>query len=116
MYKREQKPDIILIGKHIDFRCGINSLSQKLILEFNLNPLDNKLFVFINKSKDQLKMLYWGGAGFWLLQYRPEEGKFKWFKNQELKSITYKQMEWLLDGLNPEQKTYITTCTKTLII
>lgn len=116
MHNFDVKPDIVLIGGNTDFRCGINSLSQKLILEFGLNPLDKELFVFTNKCKSSLKMLYWDGKGFWLIQYKPDSGKFKWFKEQTFKSITYKQMEWLLDGLSIEQKNYIPYCDKTDII
>lgn len=68
MYKREEKPDIILITGFTDFRCGINSLTIKLIEEFELDPFDNCLYIFMLKRKDKMKILYWGGSGFLILR------------------------------------------------
>lgn len=93
MYKRSKKPDIILITGFTDFRCGINSLTIKLQSEFNLDPFDNVIYIFMCKSKDKMKILYWGGSGFWLLTYRLEEGKFKWLKNKDIKKINYEQLK-----------------------
>ncbi len=116
MYKRDERPDIILITGFTDFRCGINSLTMKLIEEFDLDPFGNCLYVFMSKSKDKMKILYWGGSGFWLLTYRLEEGKFKWLKNKDTKKITHEQMEWLLNGLEIEPKGYIKEYKRSVIL
>ena len=105
MYKREGKPDICLMTGYTDFRCGINSLVAR-VSSAGKNPFSNAIYVFCNKRRDSMKIVYWGGSGFWLLQYRLEKGKFRWLKEKGLKDITYKQMEWLLDGLDIEQKHY----------
>lgn len=115
MYKRYSKPNIILIVKPLDFRCGINTLVYLLNETYHLNPLDDNLYVFINKRKRAIKLLYWGGAGFWLITYKPSIGKFQWLKNHEYQSITYEQMEWLLNGLEIEPKKLIKKIDKTLI-
>lgn len=105
MYKQEGKPDIVLISGHVDFRCGIERLME-IVKENELDPFSNSLFVFCSKDKKRLKMLYFSGAGFYLILYKLSEGKFRWFKSIENKMISYKQMEWLLDGLEIEQKHY----------
>ena len=105
MYRREEKPDIYLITGPTDFRCGINSLVARL-KDMGIDPFENALYVFCCRSKDSLKILYWGGSGFWLAQYRLEKGKFRWLKENGAVGITYKQMEWLLDGLDIIQKRY----------
>lgn len=74
-----------------------------LAFEYNLKATDNTLFVFINKKKNALKMIYWGGAGYYLILYRLSVAKFKWFKNKSIKDITYEQMEWLLNGKDIDQ-------------
>lgn len=106
MYRQEDKPDIYLITGYTDFRCGINGLIKVLKNKGNIDITSNSLFIFSCKTKDKIKMLYYSGVGFWLLSYRLEKGKFKWYKNADIKSITYKQLEWLLDGLDIEQKNY----------
>ena len=61
----------------------------------------------MNKWKDRIKILYWGGDGFWLLTHRLEGSKYKWIKeNNKLQEITKKQLEWLLDGLEINPKGY----------
>lgn len=65
------------------------------------------MFIFCNRHKDKIKILYWDKTGFWLLYKRLEQGKFIWPKNNdEAKLISKKQLEWLLDGLSIEQKSY----------
>ena len=105
MYKREGKPDICLFTGFTDFRCGINSLIT-MISTAGKDPFSNTIYIFCNRNKDKIKMVYWGGAGFWLLLYRLEEGKFRWIKENGYKNISYKQLEWLLDGLELEPKYY----------
>lgn len=107
MYKRETKPTIIVISKPIDFRCGAVTLVRVLKEEYKLDPFQDSLYVFTNKTKRSLKLLYWGGAGFWLISYKPLEGKFKWFKTVDVETITYEQMEWLLNGLEVKPKNLI---------
>ncbi len=107
MLKREEKPDFVLITGYTDFRCGINSLCMNLVEKYKLDPFANAVYLFMCRSKDKIKLLYWGGSGFWFITYRLEEGKFRWLKGQDFKKITYQQLEWLLNGLDIEQKTYI---------
>lgn len=114
MYKREGKPEIILICGPTDFRSGINCLITRL-KELEQDPFSNSMYVFCSKTKDKIKILYWGGAGFYLILYRLEKGKFRWLKNANIQAITYKQMEWLLDGLDITQKHYINECNSNLI-
>ena len=58
----------VRIGK-TDMRKQINGLSIMVQDEFELNPFENSLFVFCNKPKNRLKILYWDRNGFclWLL-------------------------------------------------
>lgn len=106
MYKRETRPTFVLMGGSTDFRCGIEKL-MSLISESGLDPFSDSVFVFCPKRKDKLKLLYWGGAGFYLILYRLEEGKFRWLREAGPETITYRQMEWLLDGLEINPKGYI---------
>ncbi|OZQ58513.1 IS66 family insertion sequence element accessory protein TnpB, partial [Paenibacillus taichungensis] len=70
-----------------------------------LNPFSPCLFVFCNRGRDKLKMLYWEHNGFWLFYRRLERGTFRWPESRENKvTITYRELRWLLDGLSLTQQ------------
>ena len=64
------------------------------------NPFSGQLFVFVNKKRDKVKILYWERNGFCLWQKRLERARFKWPRRVESKVITLtgQQLNWLLDG------------------
>jgi len=67
-----------------------------------LNPFENALYVFVNRSRDKIKVLYWHRNGFCLWQKRLEEEKFHWPKHAEAhtQTVTLKEFEWLLEGFD----------------
>jgi transposase len=84
-----------------DMRKSINGLSAIVQIEMKQNPFQPGYFVFCNKRKRLLKILYWDRNGFALWYKRLEEEKFIWPKRTaEAKSITKQQIEWLLAGLD----------------
>lgn len=91
-----------------DFRKQISSLCSIVKNTFNMNPYDKAAYIFCNKSRTSIKVLCYDKNGFILAQkslLNAERMKFQWPKNsRELKSITKKQLEWLLSGLKVEQK------------
>ena len=67
------------------------------LIDSTIELTSNIAIVFMSRTKDKLKILYWGGDGFWLLSHQLEESKYKRMKDENnLKSITVKQLEWLL--------------------
>lgn len=87
-----------------DFRKSIDGLAAIIQMRFKLDPFSNSLFIFCNKNKDKIKILHWEYLGFWLCYKRLENRKFKWPSNQDqVKSITERELRWLLDGLSIDQ-------------
>jgi transposase len=84
----------------IDFRKAINGLSIIVEAEMALPPMSGALFLFCNKKRDKLKLLYWDSSGFALWYKRLEKEKFKWPRRTEtaVLSLTEQQLHWLLDG------------------
>ena len=62
----------------VDLRKGINGLS--ILVEDHLarDPFSGQLFVFTNKKRDKVKILYWERSGFCLWQKQLEKERFKW--------------------------------------
>ena len=90
-----------------DMRKSIDGLAVLVQEVFELDPFSPNLFVFCNRKRDKMKILYWDKNGFWLYYRRLEKGQFQWpSDNHELTplKITRRQLNWLLDGLSLEQK------------
>ena len=62
----------------VDFRKSINGLSLIVEESMGLSPFASALFVFCNRKRDKLKVLYWDNSGFCLWYKRLEQEKFKW--------------------------------------
>lgn len=68
---------ILLYTPPVDMRKSIDGLcvvTQENLLE---NPGCGTIFVFCNRVRDKLKLLYWDSNGFCLVYKRLEKGRFK---------------------------------------
>jgi transposase len=89
-----------------DLRKSIDALAAIVKYSFDLDVFSNSLFVFCNKDRDKLKILYWDRNGFWLYYRRLDAGRFRWPKSGDGKqamAVSRRQLQWLLDGLALEQ-------------
>ena len=84
-----------------DMRKQINGLSIMVEQALSLNPFTGDLFVFCNRRRNMIKVLYWDKNGFCLWHKRLEEHRFKWPRTeQELLLIGTRELDWLLEGLD----------------
>ena len=92
--------EIYLHRDPVDFRKAINGLVLIVEQQMQLSPFSDALFVFCNRPRDKLKVLYWDKTGFCLWYKRLEKEKFKWpRKNKEsVMNLTEDQWQWLLSG------------------
>ena len=82
-------------------RKSINGLSILAEANLDLDPFSGHLFVFCNKRRHILKILYWDRNGFCLWQKRLEKRHFKWPTSpDDVMEIDSRALEWLLDGLD----------------
>ena len=90
-----------------DFRKQQNGLATLVSLKFNLNPYSStSLFLFCNKRRTSLSALRWDKNGFILVsKFLSNDMKFQWPKTEgDVRNITKRQMDWLLDGLTIDPK------------
>ena len=95
-------PKIYLYREVVDFRKSINGLCVIVEQEMALSPFEEAVFLFCNRRRDKLKLLYWDKSGFCLWYKRLEQEKFHWPRKQDEAILVWKeeQFQWLLRGLN----------------
>ena len=87
-----------------DMRKAINGLSILVESRMELDPFSGHLFVFSNKRRNLIKVLYWDHNGFCLWQKRLERDRFQWPEGEEeVMRISPRELRWLLDGLELAQ-------------
>jgi transposase len=97
-----------------DLRKSIDGLAAVVSQSFALDPFSTSLFVFCNRDRDKLKILYWDHNGFWLYYRRLERGRFRWpatpadasqsAAHPSVAIVDRRQLQWLLDGLALTQR------------
>ena len=95
-------PDVFLHAQFVDFRKSINGLVILVEQDLALSPLTGSVFVFCNKGRDKLKVLYWDKTGFALWYKRLEKDKFKWPTklNAQTLTLSEQQLHWLFNGFD----------------
>jgi len=61
----------------VDMRKSFDGLSAAVEAVFDRNVLDGHLFLFLNKRRDRIKVLWWDGDGLAIFAKRLERGSFE---------------------------------------
>lgn len=69
---------IFLAVEPVDMRKQFNGLWAEVEQRLKLDPRQGAVFVFTNRSRDRVKVLYWDGSGVWVCAKRLETGRFTW--------------------------------------
>lgn len=88
-----------------DMRKSFEGLSDLVRHQFQEDPLSGNLFVFANRRKTRLKMLYWDGSGLWVCAKRLERGTFNWPRSSEpgAMPILAEELTLLISGIDLEK-------------
>lgn len=91
-----------LYSKPTDMRKSFDGLSGLIHNNLGRDLQSGEVFIFINKSRDKIKLLHWQGISFVLYYKRLEEGTFELPDyDEEVGSIrlNYSQIVLLIDGM-----------------
>lgn len=85
-----------------DMRRSINGLSLLVANHLEMDVFSGQLYVFCNRGRTMVKILYWDRNGFCVWQKRLEKSRFFWPRSErEVLQMEHRQLSWLLDGLDP---------------
>ena len=86
----------------VDMRKAIDGLSAVVEGELDLDPFASALYVFTNRKRDKIKVLYWERSGFVVWYKRLEKARFPWpdAKDSDVMTVSGRELNWLLDGID----------------
>lgn len=100
MFLPEPQVRIWLCTTPTDMRKSFDGLSALIVSRLQEDPTSGQLFVFINRRKTHLKILYFDGAGFCIWFKRLEQGQFHIRATADAKQLfDWTQLKLLLEGL-----------------
>ena len=97
---------ISVYSSPVDMRKSFNGLIGIVRYFLNGDPLSGQLFVFLNKSHNLMKILYWDGDGYVIWYKRLERGTFRLpASNSDAVSVAVSRSEFamILEGFEPPQ-------------
>jgi transposase len=86
---------IFLATAPTDLRKAYDGLAVLVRQSLGQDPLSGSLFVFCNRRRDRIKILFWEEGGYWLCARRLEAGTFRW-PQEEGPCARYRREELLL--------------------
>ena len=96
---------VFLATDPVDLRGSFNRLYGLVSDRLKQDPISGHLFLFTNKRRNRIKVLWWDGTGLWISAKRLEGGRFSWPRSEH-STITLRGEEFsaLVSGLEVKAK------------
>ena len=95
---------IYLYRAPCDMRKSFDGLCGLIRSELGADPLSGSLFVFVNRRRNMVKLIYWDRDGFMILFKRLERGCFRLPDGASSNArIDRLQLTLLLEGVVPKK-------------
>ncbi|NKB63409.1 MAG: IS66 family insertion sequence element accessory protein TnpB [Gammaproteobacteria bacterium] len=105
MFHPKPRVRIWLYTKPADMRKSYNGLSILVRHHLHEDPLSGHLFVFVNRRKAQMKILYFESSGYCIWSKRLEQGQFNFRPGQDDKA----QLDWA-QSFTSDTTRYVFSC------
>lgn len=96
---------VFVATQAVDLRASFNRLFALTQSVLQQDPLSGHWFVFTNRHRNRLKILFWDGSGLWVCAKRLEKGRFSWPPaDQRCAWLRGEELIALLSGLEVRPK------------
>lgn len=96
--------ELYVATQPVDARKSFNGLSLYVQAVMKLSPMCGHLFIFFNRRRDQVRILYWDRSGYALWAKRLERGRFalspKLHSPSGTASIEAAELALILEGIS----------------
>ena len=89
----------------VDLRGSFNRLYGYVVEHLMGDPLSGNLFLFTNRRRNRIKILWFDGSGLWICAKRLERGRFTWpVSEQGQVNLRGEEFSALIHGLEVHTK------------
>ena len=91
---------ILVALEPVDMRQSFNGLYTRVQAVLQEEPTTGHLFVFTNKLRNRLKILFYDGSGLWICAKRLDAGTFGWPTGQGASAcLRPEELSLLVNGM-----------------
>jgi len=84
-----------------DMRLAFNGLYALAAGQLQQDPQSGHLFLFANKRRDRMKILFFDGSSLWVCARRMEKGRLHWPSSQDGRAqLTREEFALLIGGID----------------
>jgi transposase len=84
-----------------DMRLGFNGLYALAAGQLQQDPQSGHLFLFANKRRDRMKILFFDGSSLWVCARRMEKGRLHWPTSEDGRAqLTREEFALLIGGID----------------
>ncbi|RYD29770.1 MAG: transposase [Verrucomicrobiaceae bacterium] len=94
---------VCLAAQPVDLRRSFEGLALLVRGALREDERSSQIFVFTNRRRDRVRLLYWDGTGLWLMTKKLESGIFAWPKVPDGAAkiqLRAEALEMLLSGID----------------
>lgn len=104
MFFPEDRVRVWLYARPTDMRKQFDGLAALARNQLNEDPMSGHLFVFINRRRTYMKVLYFDRGGYCLWCKRLEQGQFNYNTQRGAKqALSWTELKLLLDGVQVQK-------------
>ena len=105
MFFPEARVRVWLYTRPTDMRKSFDGLSALVRNALQEDPTSGHLFVFINRKRTQMKVLYFDRSGYCVWSKRLERGRFQyWSDGAEKMALDWTRLKLLLEGIDLRER------------